>query len=71
MINSRGPSLDPWGTPALISNKLDLTPSITVHCFLFDKYDVNNWRQLSLIPICSSLDKRPLCQTLSKAADIS
>ena len=32
-----GPSYDPCGTPALISNMLDLMPSTTTHCFLLVK----------------------------------
>ena len=35
MINSRGPSLDPWGTPALTSRSKLLAPSMTVQIFRF------------------------------------
>ena len=32
-----GPNLEPWGTPALVSSRLDVTQSTTTHCFLFDR----------------------------------
>jgi len=32
---SRGPKTDPCGTPVRMSSRVDLTPFITVNCFLF------------------------------------
>jgi hypothetical protein len=36
-INKRGTSIEPWGTPALISRHWELELFITTLCFLFDK----------------------------------
>ena len=69
--NSNGPSLDPCGTPVVISIIADLKPSTTVHCFLLERYDLKSARKLPEIPTCSSLEISPLCQTLSKAALMS
>ena len=41
-MNSNGPSLDPWGMPAITSLTSDLTPSTTVTCLLLVKYDLKS-----------------------------
>jgi hypothetical protein len=40
-INKRGPSIEQWGTPALISRHWELELFITTLCFLFDKLSQN------------------------------
>ena len=67
MIKRSGPSLEPCGTPALTSRKLDFSPSTITHCFLFDRYDLNKSKKLPSTPIWESFESRPLCHTLSKA----
>ena len=47
---SRGPRMDPCGTPQVIGNQEEETPLISVHCTLFDIYVMNQFRQLPLIP---------------------
>ena len=37
IVNKRGPSMDPWGTPVTIFTLFDCTVSNTTYCFLLDK----------------------------------
>ena len=36
MMKSRGPSMEPWGTPEVTWQGADVNPSMTVHCCLFE-----------------------------------
>jgi hypothetical protein len=36
-LKSRGPKIDPWGTPFWMSDQLLRIPLILICCFLFDK----------------------------------
>ena len=49
-MKSKGPSIEPWGTPILIfceSGKWELTVTT---CDLSVKYDINQLKALPLIP---------------------
>ncbi len=35
IIKSKGPSMDPWGTPVVTVNISDWTSSTSTYCFLF------------------------------------
>ena len=47
--------MDPCGTPQVTGNQEEETPLISVRCVLFDRYEMNQLRQLPLIPYDSSL----------------
>ena len=71
MLNSMGPSTDPWGTPWVIIRGGD-------ECFLIlteerreEMYEVNQLRAVPFIPIMDNLCSRILWSSVSKAADIS
>ena len=51
MINKSGPSLDPWGTPAIIGNSSEDWPSTIVLVFLSVRYDPRSFRVVPLICI--------------------
>ena len=36
-INSNGPSMEPWGTPHVISNWFDFCPFSSTYCLRLDK----------------------------------
>ena len=64
---SVGPRMEPWGTPASTRYSCEDVPSRTTQsCLLLRKEEIrpNIWPELSLW-------RRPACQTLSKALDIS
>ena len=68
---SVGPIMEPWGTPALTGYSCEDFPSRTTRsCLLLRKEEIrpNIWPE---IPWNLSLWRRPACQTLSKALDIS
>ena len=46
IMNSKGPRREPWGTLALVSIIMDVSQSITTHCFLSLKYDLNKSRRV-------------------------
>ena len=66
-----GPSMEPWGTPALTSAQEEVCPLRTTLCFLFLKKFDNRFKRLPDIPFCFSLKIIPSCHTLSKASDMS
>ena len=53
IIKSRGPSIEPCGTPQLIRSKFDHLSFTNTACFLFLKYD---WNHLFTIPLTSHCD---------------
>ena len=68
---SAGPGMEPWGTPALNGYSYEDYPSRTTwSCLLLRKEEIrsNTWPE---IPQDLSLWRRPACQTLSIALDIS
>ena len=69
--NRSGPTMEPWGTPALRSAQEEVCPLRSTLCLLFLKKFDNSFKRLPDIPLCFSLKIRPLCYTLSKALDIS
>ena len=50
MRYNRGPSIEPWGTPELIVESLELWPFNDVNCFLSAKYDSNQLKATPFIP---------------------
>ena len=69
--NRSGPSMEPWGIPALTLAQEEVYPLRTTLCFLFLKKFDNRFKSLPDMPFSFSLKIRPLCHTLSKALDIS
>ena len=69
--NNSGPSMEPWGTPALMLAQGEAWPFKTTHCFLKLRKSVIILKFLSDIPFCFNLNIRPLCQTLSNTLYIS
>ena len=70
-MKSVGPRMEPWGTPALTGYSCEDLPSrITQNHQLLrkDKMRRNIWPE---IPQDFSLWRRPACQTLSKALNVS
>ena len=66
-----GPSIEPWGTPAMTGSDDDALPFKTTYWVQSDKYDWNHLRSHISIPICFNLNKSSSCQILSKALNIS
>ena len=66
-----GPSIEPWGTPAMTGSDDDAFPFKTTYWCPSDKYDWNHISSDISIPICFNLNKSPSFQILSKALDIS
>ena len=50
--NSSGPSMEPWGTPLVISVREKICPLSTTLCFLFLKKLENRFKRLPDIPFC-------------------
>ena len=69
--NKGGPSMEPWGTPAVTSAQKEDCPLRTTLCYPFLKKFDNRFKRLPDISFCFSLKIRPLCHTLSKALDMS
>ena len=69
--NNNGPSMDPWGTRALISDKSDTYPFNKTLCFLFLRKSHKRFSKLPDIPLCFNLKMGLSCQTLSNAFDMS
>jgi hypothetical protein len=57
---SKGPRLDPWGTPHTMPFCSDLAVWIVHICCLSLRYDLKRSRGFPLIPYCSSFNKRIL-----------
>ena len=55
--NSKGPKIDPCGTPDVTGRKSDDSLSITTLCLLPDKYDLNQANKDPPIPKYSSLNR--------------
>ena len=65
------PRIDPWGPPALTEYSCEILPSRTTQNHLLmikEEIKPNAWPE---IPYDLSLSRRPACQTLSKALDLS
>ena len=52
MMKSRGPSIEPWGTPHVIACLVEVQPFNLTHWSLFDKYDLS---QQFALPLCHSV----------------
>ena len=71
MRNKRGPRIEPCGTPALIVAHSDDCPlRRTLRYFSLKKLSIRA-RRLPEIPTDLSLNTKPLCQTLTKAFEMS
>ena len=64
---SIGPRTEPCGTPDVTSVVSDRAPLTETRCLRFDRKDVIQLCVLPVIPYEVSLDRRRLCETLSKA----
>ena len=69
--NRSGLKIDPWGTPALTSAHEENWPFKSTLCLLFFRKSFIELRSLTEIPFCFNLKIKSLCQTLSKAMEIS
>ena len=65
--NKYGPRTEPWGTPAEVLVQVEWKPSWMTLCFLSERQLENQLRREPQIPYFLSLNKRPLCHTLSSA----
>ena len=45
MLNSKGPRMEPWGTPDVTVAKSEAIPSRTTLCFCPARYSVNQFRK--------------------------
>ena len=65
--NNSGPRIEPCGTPSIISSiELD-TPLICTNCLRPDRYDLNHWRLVPLIPNLLIFFNKSVFGTVSKA----
>ena len=67
---SVGPRIEPWGTPTLTGYSCEGLPFRTTQLSITEKIR-NKAKYLTLNSIRLSLWRRPTCQTLSKALDLS
>lgn len=44
IVYSRGPSIEPWGTPPANGRLVDCSLSMDKNCFLSARYNVNHWQ---------------------------
>ena len=65
--NNNGPSMEPWGTPALTSDQSAICPFNKTLCFLFLRKSHKRFSKLPDMPFCFNLKMK----TLSNAFDIS
>ena len=65
--NNNGPSMEPWGIPALTSGQSETCPFNKTLCFLFLRRSYKRFSKLPDIPFCFNSKMRPSCQTLSNA----
>ena len=56
--NSRGPKIDPWGTPHVIFKKDVFCPSTSIYCFLSERQLSNHSKLLPLTPYKLSFLRR-------------
>ena len=68
---TRGPRIDPSGTPVCTGSSLDDWPSMTTLWNRFSKYEINHFNNYPSIPFLFSSNIAPLCHTVSKAFDMS
>ena len=61
--NNNGPSIEPWGTPALTSDQPETCPFNKTLRFLFSRKSHKRFIKLPDIPFCFNLKMRPSCQT--------
>ena len=69
--NNNGPSMEPWGTPALTSDQSKTCPFNRTLCFLFFRESHKSFSKLPDMPFCFDLKVRPSSQTLSNPFDMS
>ena len=69
--NNNGPSMEPWGKPALTSHQSETCPFNKTLCFLFLIKSHKIFSKLPDIPFCFNFKMRPSCQTVPNAFDIS
>ena len=63
--NRSGPSMEPCGTPAVMSAQEKVCPLRTTLCFLFLRKFDSRFKMLPDMPFCFSLKIRPSCHALS------
>ena len=69
IVNTIGPSTDPWGTPHTNDVGFDWVPLIRTDCDLPDKYDLNQFKAVPQIPSPDlSVSRSTSWSTVSKAA---
>ena len=68
---SKGPKIDPCGTPASTGRVSEWWPSSTTHCTRWWRYDEIHLSKFPEIPLRFSLNRTLLCHTLSNAFDKS
>ena len=68
---NNAPRIDFWGTLTSILVQDECCPFKTTFCFLWYKKWVITYKRLPNIPCYFNLKRRPSCQTLSNALDIS
>jgi hypothetical protein len=71
MLNSIGPSLESWGTPADIDLRSEMLSFILTENCLLSKNELMMLNKEDGVFIDFNLYKRPSCQTLSNAFDMS
>ena len=68
---NNGPRIDSWWFSALVLVQDECCPFKKTLCFLWYKTSVITFERLPDKPFCFNLKRRPSCQTLSNALDIS
>ena len=67
ILRKDGPYTDPCGIPLVNVDHLERVSCNFTLCFLFNRKHSSQLKSLPLMPTASSLSKRILCCTLSKA----
>ncbi len=62
-----GPKTEPWGTPVVTVDVLDLKLFNWIHWVCPERYDLNQDRGVPVIPIEANLSRSTSCETVSKA----
>ena len=67
-MNRMGPSTEPWGTPEERGDGWDVKVFNWMNCVRPERYDLNQSRGVSEIPIDANLSRRVVWEMVSKAA---
>lgn len=71
MRKNNSPSIEPWGTPALTGNQLDVWPFNKTRWDLLSRKFLMSFKKLPDIPVNFNLQISAACHALSKAFDVS